>query len=100
MTEESEVQFKCLGENTRKYINSSVRLEKQLENVKKITSKMKLINSTRFMASSTEIRKDCKSCLEYTRVKDKLSISKGLKCNKNHKKYFKKDLVKTFCKHI
>ena len=27
--------------------------------------------------------KDCKSCLEYIKVKDKLIISKSLKCNKN-----------------
>ena len=35
-----------------------------------------------------------KSCIEYIKVKYKLLIFKRFKCNKNHKKYFKKDLVK------
>ena len=38
--------------------------------------------------------KDCKSCLNYEKVKDKLFIFNYLKSCKNHKKYFKKDLVK------
>lgn len=37
-----------------------------------------------------------KSCLEYIKVKEKLWISNCFKCNKNHKKYFNKGLVKRF----
>ena len=38
--------------------------------------------------------KDCKSCPEYIKVRDKLLLFKCLKCNKNNKKYFNKDYVK------
>lgn len=40
---------------------------------------------------------DRKSCLEYVEAKDELPlIFKCLKCNKSHKKYFSKGLVKRF----
>ena len=38
--------------------------------------------------------KDRKFCLEYVKVKYKLLIFNCLKCNKSHKKYFDKHLVK------
>ena len=41
-------------------------------------------------------KKYCKSYLKYIKTKDKLLIFKCLKCNKSHKKYFNKDLVKRF----
>ena len=50
----------------------------------------------RLKGSSTVICKDCKSCLEYIKVKDKLSMFKGLKCDRNHENCFKGDLVKRF----
>ena len=40
--------------------------------------------------------KYCKSWLDYISTEDKLLIFNWLKCSKNHKKYFNKDLVKTF----
>ena len=79
-----------------------------------MSSKLKLIDSTKFIASSLsdlvnnlaeEIHKikckyrhnkkcetcgvkckDCECCLEYTNVKDDLIINKCLCCNKNYQK--------------
>ena len=45
-------QFKCFGENTEKYISFSVRIKKELDNSKKITYKLKFIDSFRFMSTS------------------------------------------------
>ena len=42
--------------------------------------------------------KDCTSCLEYKKYKDKHLIFNCLHCNNNHKKYFNKELVKRFPK--
>ena len=76
-------QFKCLGENTVQYITFSVPIKKELDNGKKITYKLKFIESFRFMSSSlsnladdfsrgfhNDKCKDCKSCLEYMSAKD------------------------------
>ena len=38
-----EVQFKCFGENTEKYISFSVRIKKELDNNKINTYKLKFI---------------------------------------------------------
>ena len=64
-------RFECLGENTEKYITFSVPTEKQLDNGKTITYKLKFIDSFRFMSTSlwklvdnlSEIySKECKGC--------------------------------------
>ena len=47
-----EVQFKCFGENTEKYISFSVRIKKELDNNKIITYKLKFIYSFRFISTS------------------------------------------------
>ena len=53
MTEELKEQFECSGgENTEKYINFSVPIEKETENIKTVTYKITFIDSVRFMASS------------------------------------------------
>ena len=69
-----------------------------------MTCRIKFIDSVRFMTSSLSsilddlaeelynIKfKDCKSCFEYIKFKDKLIILKRLKCDKNQlsKKIFK-----------
>ena len=79
LAEEFEGQFKCLGENTEKYITFSV----PIKNDQKITYKIKFIDSFRFMSSSlssladnlteglhNDKCKDCKSCLKYISTKD------------------------------
>ena len=81
-----ERQFECLGENTEKYKTFSVPVEKEVtkldkdgnESVVTISYKIKIIDSTRFMASSASNLADnfakgihkieCKDCdcfLEY-----------------------------------
>ena len=39
---------------------------------------------------------NCKSCLEYIKAEDTHFIFKCLKCNKNHKRHFNKELIKRF----
>ena len=51
MAEEFKGQFKCLGENTEKYITFSVPTEKEHDNGKKTTYKIKFIDTWRFMQS-------------------------------------------------
>ena len=105
LAEEFEGQRQCLGENIETYTTFSVTIEKELENGDTVTYKVKFINSLRFMASSLlsladtladELHKiKCKygkSCFDYMKVRDKLLTFKCLKCNKNHKEYFNKDL--------
>ena len=50
--EEFKRQVECLGENTEKYITFSVLTNKELENNKAITYKIRFIDSIRFMSSS------------------------------------------------
>ena len=45
-------EFECLVENTEKYITFSVLLKKENDNGNKITYKLKLIDSYRFMCTS------------------------------------------------
>ena len=51
LVKEFEGNFDCLGENTKKYITSSVLLKKKIENKNlEITYKIKFIDSFRFMS--------------------------------------------------
>ena len=47
LIEEFKGEFECLGENTEKYITFSVPLKKENDNGKKITYKLKFIDSYR-----------------------------------------------------
>ena len=55
LAEEFEGQFECLGENTEKYITFSVPIQKELDNGKSITYKIKFIDSFRFMSCSFQL---------------------------------------------
>ena len=52
LAEEFKEQLECFGENTEKYIVFSVPLEKELDNSKVVTCKIKSIDTLRFMLSS------------------------------------------------
>ena len=52
LAKECNGQLECLGESTEKYITFSVLIRKELDNDKKITYKLKLITSFRFMSIS------------------------------------------------
>ena len=52
-----------------------------------------LIISLKNFAIDNEF-KDCKSCFEYIKVKDKILMLNCSGCNKNHKQYFNKYLTK------
>ena len=52
LAEEFEGEFECLGENTENSITISVPLKKENDNSKKITYKLKFIDSYRFMSTS------------------------------------------------
>ena len=72
LAKEFDGQFECLGENTEKYITFSVPI-KEDDNSKKITYKLKFIDSYRFMQSKLsdlvdnlpEInKKGCPECIK------------------------------------
>ena len=52
LLKEFKVQFKCLGENTEKYITFSVPTKKELDNGKIVTYRLKFIHNNRFMLTS------------------------------------------------
>ena len=71
LAEKFKGQFECSEENTKKYITFSVPIEKELDNGKTITHKLKFIDSFRFMSTSLSklvdnlleiYNKDCKWC--------------------------------------
>ena len=75
----------------------------------KISYKIKIIDSFRFMSSSlsslddnlsegfhSDKRTDCRSCLDYMSIKDSQMIFRCFECKKNYKKDFNKELVKRF----
>ena len=70
---EFEGEFECLRENTEKYITFSVSLKEENDNDKKITYKLKFIDSYRFMSTLLSnlvdnlpgvYDKECKRCME------------------------------------
>ena len=78
LAEEFKSDFECLGENTEKYITFSVPLKKENDNGKKITYKLKFIDSYRFMSTSLSnlvdnlsgvYDKECKKCRERKKIK-------------------------------
>ena len=105
-----ESNFKCLGENTEKYITFSVPIKKRIKNKDmEITYKIKFIDSFRFMATSlsklvdnlTEgIHSDkcinCKSGISYMKIIDETLIFRCFNCKNNYKKEIKKELIERF----
>ena len=107
---ESEGNFECLGENTEKYITFSVPIKKKIENKDlEITYKIKFIDSYRFMASSLSKLfdnlsegihnnkcSDCRSNLDYIKIKKEKLILECCNCKQRYKKKFNKELIKRF----
>ena len=102
LVKEFEGNFECLGENTEKYITSSVPIKKNIENKHmEITYKIKFIYSFRFMAMSLsklvdnlteDIHGDkCVDCKS-----DEALIFRCFNCKKNYKKEINKELIKRF----
>ena len=108
-----EGQFECLRENAKKYITFSVPINKEITKIDKdgngkivnIPCKLKFIDSFRFMSillsslvdnhsGGLHSNKctDCKSSLDYMKVKGPQLIFKCLNCNKD----FNKDLINRF----
>ena len=89
---------------------ADISFKKELDNDKKSTYKIKFIDSCRSLSSSLSnlvnilsygihnIKfTDYKSYLEYISTKeDELLIFNCLKCSKNHKKHFNKELIKNY----
>ena len=110
LVKEFEGNFDCLGENTEKYITSSVPLKKKIENKNlEITYKIKFIDSFRFMSSSLSKLvdnlserihnnkcADCKSSLDYIKTKNKKLILECYNCKQRYRKKFNKKLIKRF----
>ena len=117
LAEEFEGEFECLGENTEKYITSSVSIKKETtkkdkygnNKATKIPYKIKFTDSCRFMSTSlsnlvsnlseglhSDNCTDSKSCLDYMIIKDEQLILKSFECKKNYKKDFNKELINRF----
>ena len=105
LAKEFEGKFKCLAENTEKYITFSVTIKSD----KKITYKIKFIISFRLLPTSLSSLNgnlsnrrngdkytDCKSYHDYMSVKDDKLIFKCFECKRHYKKYFNKNLIKRF----
>ena len=107
LAEECEGEFECLGENTEKYITFSVPIKKEITKIDKdgnykitkISYKIKLIDSFRFMSSSLSslvdnlsegLHCDFISCLDYMATKDEQLIFRYFERKKNYKKDFNK----------
>ena len=73
LAKEFEGSFECLGENTEKYITFSVPVEKQHDNGKMITYKIRFNDSYRFMSSSL------------SNLVGNLADINGEKCDNKHK---------------
>ena len=107
LAEEFEGEFECLGENTEKYITFSVPIKKEITKkdkngngkITKISFKIKIIDSYRFMSTSLSNlvstlsegvhNHRCigyKSCLDYMATKDEQLIFRRFRCKKNHEK--------------
>ena len=107
---EFEGNFECLGENTEKYITSSVPIKKKIDNKDlEITYKIKFIDSYRFMASSLSKLvnnlsegihnnkcSDCGSNLDYIKIKNENLTLERYNCKQRYKKKFNKELIKRF----
>ena len=52
LAKEFKGNFKCLGENTEKYITFSLPIKKELDNDKTVIYRLKFIDSYRFMSDS------------------------------------------------
>ena len=107
MAQEFEDQIECLGENTEKYVKFSLPINKEIENGKTRTYKIKFIDTVGFMSSSLSVLADNlakrlhkdkyenrKSDLEYIAVNDGSLLFKRIDCKKNYKKEFDADLSK------
>ena len=91
-------QFECLGENTEKYITFSVPIKKD-DNSKKITYKLKFVDSYRFMQSKLSDLVDnlsgiynykCKKCMETKQIKIEFKNNRlNYKCKKCKNKWTK-----------
>ena len=90
LLKEFKGQFKCLGENTEKYITFSVPTKKELDNGKIVTYRLKFIHNNRFMLTSlsdlvdnlSEIfQKECKSCNGKKKIRSEWDFI-GLKNNR------------------
>ena len=90
LAKEFDSQFECLGENTEKYITFSVPIEKELDNSKTSTYKLKLIDSFRFMSTSLSKLVDNLSEIYSIKCRDKNCISE---CDfigiRNNRLYYK-----------
>ena len=117
LAEEFEGEFERLDENTKKYITFSVPIKKETtkqdkdvkDKIKKISYKIKLIDSYRFMSTSlsnlvnnlsqgfhNDKCTNCKSCLDYVTTKDEQLIFRCFRCKKNYEKDFNKELIQRF----
>ena len=100
LAKEFKGEFECLGENTEKYIIFSAPPKKENNNSKKITYKLKFIDSFRFMSTSLSnladnlsgfYDKECQKCMERKKIRLNCEFIgfKNYKCKECKKSYTK-----------
>ena len=89
LAKEFEGNFKCLGENTEKYITLSVPIKKERDNGKTTMYKLKFIDNYRFMQNSLSSLAD-----NLSEIDNKIIVSES------NKKISQETLIKIFLTHI
>ena len=84
LTIEFKGEVNCIGDNMEKYITFSGPINKECDNGKKVTYKLKFIDSFRFMPTSlselvdntSEInKKECKTCMKRKNIKSECKFN-------------------------
>ena len=117
LAEEFEGELECLGEKTEKNITFLVPIKKEIrkkdkdgnDKIKKISYKIKFLDSFRFMSTSlsklvdnlseglhSDKCTDCKLHFDYMSIKDNQLIFRCFGCKKNYEKNSNKELIKIF----
>ena len=94
LVKEFEGNFDCLGENTEKYITFSVPLKKKIEN-KNLEITSKLVDNLSEGIHNNKCA-DCKSNLDYIKIKNEQLILECYNCKQRYRKKFNKELIKRF----
>ena len=92
LAEEFKSELNCIGKNMEKYITFSVPIKKEGDNGKKVSYKLRFIDSFRFMSTSLSELADnmsriftsieCKSCIEKIEINSECCFA-GLKNNRS-----------------
>ena len=103
LAKEFDGQFRCLGENTEKYITFSVTINKKVTEIHKDgNDKAKIMHHKSSLVDNLSEGLhcdkciDCTSCLDYMSVKDNQVVFRCFECKTNYRRDFNKELINRF----